>query len=281
MQFVLITLVILPVLPNQGYGPYQVLNPYKIWVFVVLIVVISLGGYVAHKFLGPRGGSIVGGVLGGLISSTATTVSCARRAREAPETSSASALVIMVASAVLFVRILIIIGVVAPTLFLGMLGPLGTMLGATILTTGGMWLLTKKESPTLAEPENPSELKFALIFGVIFALVLLGVAAAKAHFGSRGLYAIAILSGLSDMDAITLSTLEMAKGKQVGFEIAWRMILVASMANLVFKAATAAVVGNRKLLARISVPFGIAFATGILIVWLWPAGPIPGTTVQK
>ena len=119
MQFVLITLVILPILPNQAYGPYQVLNPFKIWLMVVLIVGISLGGYIIYKFFGEKAGTLVGGILGGLISSTATTVSYARRTSKAPEASALAALVIMVASTIVFGRVLILIGASAPEFFVG------------------------------------------------------------------------------------------------------------------------------------------------------------------
>ncbi len=272
MQFVLVTLVILPVLPNREYGPYQILNPFKIWVLVVLIVGISLGGYIAYKFLGATSGSLVAGVLGGLISSTATTVTYARRAREAPQISSMAALVIGIASAVMFLRVLVLIGIVAPHLCLPTLGPLGAMLGVTILIAGGMWFFTRKEPVARMDPENPSELKSALVFGGLFTVVLLGVAAARDHFGVQGLYTVAAFSGLTDMDAITLSTLEMAKGKQIDAAMAWRMILVAAMANFVFKAALVALVGDRKLLARITAPFGITCTSACLILWLWPKG---------
>ncbi|MDB6068504.1 MAG: rane protein [Pedosphaera sp.] len=270
MQFVLVSLVILPVLPNQAYGPYHVLNPFKIWLLVVLIVGMRLSGYIIYKWTGARTGSILSGLLGGLISSTATTVSYARHAREAPETGSMAALVIMVASAVVFLRIIIIVGIVTPSLLWALSGPLGAMLGAASLITGSLWLLSRKEPVALPEQENPSELKPALIFALVFALVQLGVSAAKQYFGSLGLYALAILSGLPDVDAITLSTLEMARGNQLDPEMVWRMILLASMANLVFKAAIIAVIGNRKLLARIAIPFSLTLIAGGLILWLWP-----------
>jgi uncharacterized membrane protein (DUF4010 family) len=272
MQFVLVTLVILPVLPNREFGPFDILNPFKIWLMVVLIVGISLGGYLAYKFLGATSGSIVAGVLGGLISSTATSVSYARREREAPQICSMAALVIMIASAVMFLRVVVIVGVVGPGVFASMIGPLATMLAVTFVIAMGMWFFTRKEPVKPPDPENPSELKSAIIFGIIFAIVLLGVAAARHYFGSRGLYVVAGLSGLTDMDAITLSTLELVKSKQTEPVVAWRMILIAATANFVFKGALVATLGDRKLLARIAPPFGIAIAAATLIILLWPHG---------
>ncbi|HTL57857.1 MAG TPA: MgtC/SapB family protein [Candidatus Limnocylindrales bacterium] len=271
MQFVLITVVILPVLPNKGYGPYQALNPFKIWLLVVFIVAMRLAGYVAYKFLGTRGGSFVSALLGGLISSTATTVSHARQARQAAQQTSTAAQVIMAASAVVFIRLLIIIAIVAPSLFLGLSAPLSVMLGATALITIGLWMVQHKDSVPAAEQENPSELKPALVFAFIFALVQLGVAAGKQYFGASGLYVVAFLSGLPDVDAIALSTLQLAQGNQLGLDMAWRMIVVGTLANFLFKAAIVAVLGNRRLLAKIAVPFGLTLAAGTLLLWLWPS----------
>lgn len=273
MQFVLITLVILPVLPDKTFGPYAVLNPYKIWLLAVLTVGLSLGGYVLYKFLGARTGSIVGGVLGGLISSTATTLSYARRTREAPDSSALSALVIMIASTVVFIRILFIVLVVSPQQFPVLVGPIATVLGIATLVAAGAWFLTGNQGVAMPVQENPSELKPALIFAAMFALVLLGVATARQHFGTQGLYLVAILSGLTDMDAITLSTLQTSTHGQLSANLAWRMILAAAMANLVFKAAIVATVGSRKLLGQIAVMFGIAFLAGLLTLWLWPNDP--------
>ena len=114
-NLVLIALVILPVMPNRSYGPYGVLNPFEIWLIVVLIVGISLGGYIAYKFFGTRAGTLLGGILGGMISSTATTVSYARRTRHAPEAVGLAAFVITVASTIVFGRVIFEIAVVAPS----------------------------------------------------------------------------------------------------------------------------------------------------------------------
>jgi uncharacterized membrane protein (DUF4010 family) len=272
MQFVLISLVILPVLPNEDYGPYRVLNPRKIWLMVVLIVGLNLAGYVAFKIFGAKAGSFVAGVLGGLISSTATTVTYARRTREAPGSSPVAAFVIMLASTIVFLRVLALTGIVAPQLFLSLAGPIAAMLGSVALISGGACLFARKDSFVMTHQQNPSELKPAVIFAALFAVVLLGVAIAKDRFGTSGLYAVAALSGLTDMDAITLSTLRMELNDQASLTVAWRMILIASMANLVFKGVIAAVVGSRKLLARLALLFGLAFAAGILIVAFWPGG---------
>src|SRR6266498_3958168 len=204
MQFALISLVILPELPNRTYGPFDVLNPRNIWWMVVLIVGINLGGYIAYKFLGQRAGITLGGVLGGLISSTATTVSYAKRAAAAPGAIGPAAIVIMIASSVVFARLLLEIATVAPA-FLPTAAPwLTALLLLSAVSSFALWFRSDKNHEEMPEQENPSELKSALVFGLIYAVVLFVVAAVKELYGSRGLYAVAALSGLTDVDAITL-----------------------------------------------------------------------------
>jgi uncharacterized membrane protein (DUF4010 family) len=266
MQFVLITLVILPILPNQKYGPYQVWNPYKIWLMVVLIVGISLGGYIIYKFFGQKAGTLAGGILGGLISSTATTVSYARRTAQAPEASG-----LMVASTIVFGRVLIIIGASARDFLPVAAGPIGTVLGGSAVICLVMWWLSTKEPAALPEQGNPSELKGALVFAGLYALVLVAAAAAKENFGTQGLYVVAVLSGLTDMDAITLSVSDMVHRNQVDGRSGWRLVLVAAMANLVFKAGIVAFIGSGKLLKRILVLFGIVLGWSLGVMMLWRA----------
>lgn len=270
MQFVLITLIILPILPNQAYGPFKVLNPFKIWLMVVLIVGISLGGYITYKFLGERVGTLAGGVLGGLISSTATTVSYARRSKQAPGSSKTAALVIMVASTIVFVRVLIIIGASAPNFLQSAWMPIGTILLALGIVSVGFWFWSGREPAAMPEQSNPSELKAALIFAGLYALVLLGTAAAKHYYGSRGLFLMAIISGLTDMDAITLSLSQLVQTGQLNSGTGWKLVVIAALSNLVFKAGTVAALGNRALLGRVAVLFGIAFGICLAVLLLWP-----------
>lgn len=271
MQFVLIALVILPVLPDQPMGPYEVLNPYQIWWMVVLIVGLSLGGYVAYKLFGAQAGAVLGGVLGGLISSTATTVSYARSTREDEATSRLAALVVMLASTVVYGRVLVEIAAVAPHSFRALAPPVGAMLGLSIVLCVVMWLFNHKQRQDAPDPGgNPAELKSALAFGALYALVLLAVAFARDRFGTAGLYAVAAISGLTDMDAITLSTSRLVEGGGLEPGSGWRAILIASMSNLVFKAGIVAALGSRKLLWRVALLFAAALAGGAVILWLWP-----------
>ena len=270
MQFVLVTLVILPVLPNRTFGPYAVLNPFKIWLFVVLIVGVSLCGYLIFKVVGHKAGTWLGGVLGGVISSTATTVSYARRSADAPGGANLAALVIMIASTILYVRVLILIGAVASKSFLQIAPPLAVMFVACAIIAGLASRLAGKHTSKMPPPENPAELKSALVFGALYAVIIFAAAAARDRFGASGLYTVAVLSGLTDMDAITLSTAQLANSGQLAADVAWRAILIASMSNFLFKAGIVAVLGDRQLFWRVATMFGLALLAGGAVLWLWP-----------
>jgi uncharacterized membrane protein (DUF4010 family) len=270
MQLVLIALVILPVLPDETFGPYGVLNPFQIWWMVVLIVGLSLLGYVAFKLFGARAGAVLAGVLGGMISSTATTASYARRSRENPESSRLAALVVIVASTVVFGRVLFEIGVVASGSFLAVAPPIAAMMGVAAVLSALGWLLDSREKAEPPEQENPAELKSALAFGALYAVVLVAVAWAKERFGTAGLYTVAGISGLTDMDALTLSTARLVDSGRLEAGSGWRAILLASMANLVFKTGIVAVLGSRRMLGRVVLLFGGVVLGGGVILWLWP-----------
>ncbi|HSM09087.1 MAG TPA: MgtC/SapB family protein [Gemmatimonadota bacterium] len=271
MRLVLIGLIVLPVLPNRTFGPYEVLNPFEVWLMVVLIVGISMGGYVAFRLLGPRTGAIAAGLLGGMISSTATTVSYARRSASAPQRSAAAALVIVLASSVVFVRVLVEIAVVAPGVLAVTAGPLGAMLVLTALIAGALYVFgIGSHELEVEDQQPPSELKAAVVFGLLYAVVLMAVAFAEDRLGQRGLYGVAALSGLTDLDAITLSTANLMQAGQLELATGWRMILIGGLSNVVFKGGVVLLLGSRALRGRITLAFGAALLGGVAILALWP-----------
>ena len=269
-NLVLIALVILPVLPNRSYGPYGVLNPFEIWLMVVLIVGISLGGYISYKFLGARAGTLLGGVLGGLISSTATTVSYARRSRHAPEVVGMAAFAIVIASTIVFARLIFEIALVAPELLSALAPPLVVIMLVMGVLAAVLYFARGAEVEQVPLDEDPSELKAAVLFGLLYAAILFAVAAGQQWLGHRGLYLVAAISGLTDMDAITLSTAQLIKRGELDVDTGWRMILLGSLSNLVFKGAAVAVLGHRRLLRRVSIAFGVVLLCGGLLLVLWP-----------
>lgn len=271
MQFVLISLVILPVLPNRAFGPYEVLNPFQIWLMVVLIVGISLVGYVAYKLFGARDGAVLGGLIGGLVSSTATTASFARRTQSSPKVAGLAAIVVMIAATIVFVRVLVEIAVVAPGHFALVAPPLGAMFAVCVAIAVILYFRTPDHHAAMAEQGNPADLRMAVVFGGLYAIVVFAASAANAEFGPRGLYVVALLSGLTDMDAITLSTSQLVAGGRLDSDTGWRMILLASLSNLAFKGVLVATLGGRELLKLVSVAFGVAIAAGGALLWFWPS----------
>jgi uncharacterized membrane protein (DUF4010 family) len=269
MQFALVSLVILPVLPDRAFGPYAVLNPRQIWWMVVLIVGISLGGYIAYKFMGVRAGVILGGILGGMISSTATTVSYSRRTSTAPEFTRLAAVVIMIASAVVFGRVLLEIAIVAPSFLRIASGPILILFGVVALLSIWLWFQGRDLDLEMPPQGNPSELKSALFFALLYALVLFAVAAANERFGGRGLYVVALLSGLTDVDAITLSTAQLVNTGRLDGADGWRLVVIALSSNLIFKVATIAVLGHRQLLKKIAPLYGVALGAAVILLIVW------------
>ena len=139
-----------------------------------------------------------------------------------------------------------------------------------ILISAVLYAFTRKDEQQVPLEEDPSNLTAALLFGVLYAAVLFAVAVAKHHLGDETLYGVAALSGLTDMDAITLATAQMIKAERLTIDTGWRMILVGAMSNLVFKACAVAFLGSRLLLMRIVLIFGLSFIGGVLLLTLWP-----------
>lgn len=270
IELSLIALVVLPVLPNRSLGPYGVLNPFEIWMMVVLIVGISLVGYVAYRWLGAGVGTIIGGILGGLISSTATTVSYSRRARRSSGASAMAALVIMIASTIVFARVFVEVAVVSPGIITTVIPPLAAMMALMSILAAALYWTGPADADPMPVEDDPSQLPAAIVFGMLYAAVLFAVAAVREHLGDQALYAVAALSGLTDMDAITLSTAQMIKKGRLEVATGWRMILIGAMSNLVFKGGVVALLGNRALLVRIVLAFSAALVGGAAILAFWP-----------
>ena len=283
MQFVLITCIILPVLPNQNYGPggvfhlsaaaaaaLDVLNPREIWWMVVLIVGLSLAGYICYKFFGRNAGILLGGILGGAVSSTATTASYARGARDDEAAGGAAAIVIMIASTVMYLRVLTAVAVVSSIGFLTtVLAPMLILMFLTLLPAMVLWIRERGRPARMPEQRNPTQLKSALVFGILYAVVLFAMAAARYYWHGSGLYAVSFISGLTEMDAVTLSTARLATTSSAIAAEGWRLIVLAAMANLVSKATIAGILGGRRLAVRVALLFSIPMLGGAALLVLW------------
>jgi uncharacterized membrane protein (DUF4010 family) len=270
MRFAIVSLIVLPLLPAETFGPYDVLNPREIWWMVVLIVGIGLAGYVSYRLLSGDSGILFAGVLGGLVSSTATTVAYARRVRENADAATIAAVVIVVASTVAAARVIVEVVVVSPNLLLEIGPPLAVFFAwMAVISVGGLRAVPKNRNEMPA-PSNPAELTSALIFAALYALVIFATAAAKDYFGDRALYVVAFVSGFVDVDAITLSTAQLANHGRLSPQTAWRVILIATVTNLVFKIGIATLLGSTCLFARLVLPVVAAITGGIALFTFWP-----------
>lgn len=277
MTFCLISFVVLPILPNRTYDappPLDVLNPFEAWLMVVLIVGISLGGYLAYKFFGKRRGVLLGGFLGGAISSTATTASWSRRARAEGNGQAVAATVILIATSVVYIRVLLEIAVAGRQLFADLAPPIAVVFAVAAASSLIAWRGATGSGTDPLEPKNPTEIKSAIVFGALYAGVLMALSVAKSQFGDQGLYSIAVLSGLTDMDAITLSSVRMARdGADAGgiaLDDAWRLIIAALVSNLVFKARLSAMLGGPRLGLRLALLFTPQALAAAAVLACWP-----------
>jgi uncharacterized membrane protein (DUF4010 family) len=272
MQFVLLAFIILPILPDDEYGPLQVLNPRHIWIVVVLVVGISLGGYIIYRVVGERAGTVLSGVLGGLISSTATTASFARRAAAGDGRLANSALLgIMLASVVVYFRLFLELSAVAPRHLWELFLPVASI-GLVTLLLALMLLWAGKNNGQIPPQENPTNLKSAFLFAALYAGVVLATAAGHKYLGQSGLYVVAGISGLSDMDAITLSSGRAVTEGRLNPEVAWRAIAIALMGSMVMKVLICGVLGTWRLMLKATGLFALNMAAGVLVVVLWPGG---------
>ncbi len=270
LQFGVLSLVILPILPNQDYDPYQALNPHQIWWMVVLISGLSLAGYAALRIIGNRHGAALLGFFGGLVSSTATTMVFARNARDDASLTATATLVILIANLVVILRIGIIAVVLAPTLLLPLAGVLGAGLLSGLLVAAIKWrTLTAAGELPLPEVKNPTEIRTALTFGLLYGIVLLLSAWLQNIAGSQGLDLIAFVSGFTDIDAIALSTLRLFNQNTLTSDPTVIAIGLAALSNLIFKSGLVVSIGGKDL-ARRALPglaaIGVGFIFGIILL---------------
>ena len=267
-KLLLISLVALPLIPDRGYGPGGVLNPYEIWWLVVLIAALSSTGYFAIRLAGPGRGLMLTGALGGLASSTALTLGFARLHRRAAALHAPLSAGILLACAMMFPRIWVETALVQPSLAPAMTAPLAVM--AAVAGAALLWRRPgRDDSPndaarTLA---NPFELRTALQFGVLLAGVMLLSHYGRAHIGDEGVYLVAAIAALSDVDAITLA-LARAAGGDLDAEVAQRAIVLSAAVNTLTKGVIAAAIGGPRMWRSTALPLALAAAAGLATAYL-------------
>ena len=267
LKFAIVTLIILPLVPDHNYGPapLDVLNPYKVWLMVVLISGLNFMSYLLIKIIGAEHGIGIAGLLGGLASSTALTLGFSQRSRQPGADASALALGILLAWTVMFFRVVVMTALIS--LQLGM--RLAVAMGALCVVSLGasFWLWRRLQAKARGEVKpgtNPFELGEAVKFGLLFGVVVFIAKAAQVYLGEAGLYLAAGLAGLSDVDAITLAMADLARSEAQSLEVAARAILIAALANTLVKSGMAAGLGSPEL-RRITLPISaLLFAAGVL-----------------
>ena len=265
LQFAVLSFVVLPILPDRSFGPYAALNPHQIWWMVVLISGVSLAGYAALRLVGARHGATLIGVFGGLASSTATTLAFARHARGRAELAGTATVVVLLANLMVMLRLSVLTLVVAPGLAprLSLVMGCGLLFGLAVTGWGWRRLNGRGELP-LPEVTNPTELRTALAFALLYPLVLMGSAWLHDVAGSKGLYLVALVSGLTDVDAVTLSSLRLFTVNELSATLAVASIALAVIANLAFKIGLVLIVGGGTL-ARRAIPGLIAIGAGLAV----------------
>ncbi len=266
LEFALITAVVLPLLPNENYGPFGVLNPSEIWLLVVLVSAISFLGYILIKVLGAERGIGLMGVLGGLVSSTAVTLSFSGRSRDNPKLSGVFAIAIVLASTIMFPRVLVEVAAVYPPLLTRVAWPIGAMLIAGLLGAFLLWrrAASGENDAKAVELGNPLRLTTAISFALVFALVIVVVRAANEVLGDTGVYLASILTGLADVDAITLSVSELTAAGKLEADVASIAILLAVLVNTMVKAGAATFLGSTVLRGIILRVFALILGVGVI-----------------
>lgn len=272
LKFAIITAIFLPILPDRplwDQPPFDVLNPYRIWLIVVLISGISFLGYVLIKIVGSRRGISLTGILGGLASSTATTLSFAQRSTKNIELGRPFAIAILLAWTIMFGRILVVVAAVNASLLRVVWLPVVAAALASLAYCAYLYFGPHEGSDEEdVHIANPFELGPALTFGLLYGLILLLARAAEYYVGETGVYISGIVSGLADVDAITLSVSQLAGAGNLEPLVAARTIILAAMSNTVVKGGIVLSSGSTSLRRAILPGFILILATGITLAFL-------------
>ncbi len=268
LRLLLISVVLLPVLPDRGFGPWLVFNPYRLWWMVVLVAGISYAGYFGIKLLGRKRGVLATGLLGGLVSSTAVAVSMARRGKDEPEMQDLLAAGVVTAAATMFPRMLVIVFAISPILAAHLLWPLlSASLAAFVTAAWYAWRSGREKLRGGGEElkaSNPLELRMALQFGLLLAVIMVLARAVREWMGIPGLYGLAAVSGLVDVDAITLSVASMAKNGETTTAIAAAVILIPAAVNTAVKPVLVTAICGARMGFRVAAPLFVALLAGAL-----------------
>ena len=272
LKFLAIILIVLPLLPNRALGPYGAFNPYKVMFLVILISGISFVGYFLTKFLGAERGLGLTGLFGGLTSSTAVTAAMANQARQTPSIINACAFATIIANATMFGRVLLVTAILDWTLMTRLAWSIGTMTAAACLAVAVLWMRSKKDSSRDGNAskeislKNPFSLGPAVKFALFFVGILFAAKIAKIYLGDNGIYLASLVSGLADVDAITLSIIEQVKNAQLMHGVGAIGITIAVVANSIVKSGIAVYSGGWKFGLRVGAILMGATMAGLAVL---------------
>lgn len=265
------TFILLPLLPNRTIDPWDAINPFELWVMTIGIAVMSFAGYIAMKVVGDHAGALLTGIAGGLASSTAVTVTLSRLAKEHPEQTKALLSGILASYAVMMTRVLVVVALVNVSLLPVLAGPIG---GAGLAMAGMSYFLFRRagEEEDNEKPiklKNPFELGVVLQFGALLTLISLLSKVLTLRAGDAGAYGLAALSGLADVDAITLSMSRLAPAG-ISLKVAAIAIAIAVLVNTISKAVLGGITGGVRIGKALALSAVLAISAGALGLFLIP-----------
>jgi uncharacterized membrane protein (DUF4010 family) len=262
---VVIALLILPFLPNEFYGPYEVINPREVGWIIVLTSGIGFVGYILMKFLGTDRGILLTSILGGLVSSTLVTFTFSKKSKETPELSQNYAVGIFAAATIMVLRIFLLVFIFNKTMLIQLTIPLLIILFATFGIA--LYFYNKQFEKQHAVDKiilgDPLNIKNAIFFGIFYTGILLLVSYANHAYGTKGIYLSSAISALTDIDAIAISVSKLG-GTTMNLLIAQNAILLATLSNTVVKIGIAVFTGSRQLKKYVLIGYSIVFIAGII-----------------
>ena len=275
LQFVAISGVILPLVPDRDMGPFRGFNPFSTWLMVVLISGLGFAGYVAIRIVGARAGILLTGILGGLASSTASTLAFSRRSREEPAASDHYALAVVAACTVMLPRVLVATGLIARDFAAPLIVPFALM--AIPGVCFALWVRlsrrpkhSESDAPKLG---NPLSLGTAIKFAALYAVIAFLVKMVREQGWTQGMLPLSFVSGLTDMDAISLSIARNQGSEAAMPELATRAVVLAAVSNTLMKAGMAIGLGSPGLKVRVGIVLGATMVVGVAWMFFGDAFP--------
>lgn len=266
IRFVVIALLIFPFLPNETFGPYNVLNPREIGWVIILTSGLGFVGYLLMKFMETNKGILISGIVGGLVSSTAVTWVFSKKSKENESHSHSCAIAILAATAISIARVLIWVFIFNKSLFDQLYWVFIMIFGAAIGTTLFLYFRRKdkeKIEDSDVKKSKPLDLKGAFVFGSIYVVIMLVVSYSNDIFGASGIFLSSAIAGLSDIDAITISVSKLA-GDTINLDLASKSVLIATISNTLVKMGIGIWAGSPSLRKLLYIGYGAVFVAALI-----------------